>query len=293
MNLQDWHIRYTLQARWTHDLRRYLSEKAHLDQTRTILEVGCGTGAVLASLPEFTPATLHGLDIDFATLSFARTQTPASLVSDQGRLVNGDAFHLPYAPASFDAVCCHYLLLWLPEPVLALEEMHRVLRPGGSLLVFAEPDYGGRIDHPEELPVLGEWQSASLQAQGADPRAGRQLSSWLHAAGFTQAVTGILGGEWTGEFNQAEFDSEWEILRTDVGRTFSPLSDVQPPPENVERTFSPPTQGGLQYRPTLDELQSIDKNARLSGERVLYVPTFYALSTRPISPDALEYRRQP
>ena len=245
MKIQDWHSRYTLQARWTHALRKYLSAKAHLDQARTVLEVGCGTGAVLASLPEFTSAALHGLDIDLAALKFAKTQTSAALT-------HGDAFHLPYAGASFDAVCCHYLLLWLADPVPALQEMRRVLRTGGSLLVFAEPDYGGRIDYPEELSILGEWQSAALRRQGVDPHAGRQLSIWLHAAGFEQVVTGLLGGEWTGEFNQAEFESEWEILRHDVGRA-----------------------GQLDR---LDELQAIDKNARLSGERVLYVPTFYGFA---------------
>lgn len=256
MNLQDWHTRYTLQARWTHDLRRYLCEKAQLNQARSVLEVGCGTGAVLASLSELTPAALHGLDIDFSALHFAHTQTLASLV-------NGDAFHLPYADASFDAVCCHYLLLWLPDPISALQEMRRVLRPGGSLLVFAEPDYGGRIDYPQELAVLGEWQSASLRSQGADPEAGRKLRSWLHAAGFKQIITGALGGEWTGEFNQPEFESEWEIIRHDVGQTFR----------------LPPTNGGLKVHPTLEELHLIDKNARQSGERVLFVPTFFAFAT--------------
>ena len=257
MNIQTWHTRYTLQARWTHPLRRYLSQKAHLDQARTVLEVGCGTGAVLASLPEFTSAAFYGLDIDFAALQFARTQTTAALTT-------GDAFHLPYAPASFDAVCCHYLLLWLAKlatPVPALQEMRRILRPGGSLLVFAEPDYGGRIDYPEELSILGEWQSAALRQQGADPHAGRRLSSWLHAAGFEQVVTGVLGGEWTAEFNAAEFNSEWEIIQHDVGRT-----------------FSPPSQNVLKAHPALDELQALDKNARLSGERILYVPTFYGFA---------------
>ena len=265
MNLPDWHTRYTLQAGWTRDLRRYLCEKAHLAEAHSVLEVGCGTGAVLASLPELTSATLHGLDIDYSALEFAHTQTPATLVNGQSRLVNslsrlvnGDAFHLPYAPASFDAVCCHYLLLWLRDPIPALQEMRRVLRPGGSLLVFAEPDYGGRVDYPETLSILREWQSASLRAQGADPRAGRQLSHWLHAAGFTQVVTGLLGGEWSGEFNQAEFDSEWDLLSHDVGQA-------------VQRDH-------------MDELQTIDKHARLAGERILFVPTFYGMGICPCYP---------
>jgi len=270
MNIQDWHTRYTLQARWTRELRRYLCEKTHLDQAHAVLEVGCGTGAILGWLPDCTSATLHGLDIDFPALKFARSQTPALLT-------NGDAMHLLYASASFDAVCCHYLLLWLADPIPALQEIRRVLKPGGCLLVFAEPDYGGRIDYPAELSILGEWQSASLRQQGADPQAGRQLSSWLHAASFEQVVTGLLGGEWSGEFNEAEFESEWEILRSDVGRTFQ--SDQANPTQGTVNTGQAyqDAQGGLKVRPTLDVLRLIDKNARLSGERVLYVPTFYAL----------------
>ena len=175
------------------------AKKRACDEARSVLEVGCGTGAVLAGLPEFTSAALHGLDIDFTALQFAKTQTPAALTQ-------GDAFHLPYPSASFDAVCCHYLLLWLADPVPALQEMRRVLRPGGSLLAFAEPDYGGRIDYPDELVVLGQWQSESLRGQGADPHAGRKLAGWLHAAGFDQVVSGVMGGEWSSEFNQAEFE---------------------------------------------------------------------------------------
>ena len=255
MNIQDWHTRYTLQAGWTRDLRRYLCEKAHLAEARSVLEVGCGTGAILLSLPELTSAALHGLDIDYPALHFAHRQTLASPINGRSQFVNGDAFHLPYASASFDVVCCHYLLLWLKDPIPALGEMRRVLRPGGSLLVFAEPDYGRRIDFPEELAILGEWQSASLRAQGADPHAGRQLSHWLHAAGLEQVVSGVMGGEWTGDFNQAEFNSEWEMIRNDVGQAV---------PRNP-----------------MDELQTIDKNARLAGERVLFVPTFYGMASRP------------
>ena len=46
----DWHARYTQQANWTGDLRHYLFEKAELARARRALEVGCGTGAILAGL---------------------------------------------------------------------------------------------------------------------------------------------------------------------------------------------------------------------------------------------------
>ena len=43
----DWHARYVQQARWTNQLRHYLYRKAGLRDGQQILEVGCGTGAVL------------------------------------------------------------------------------------------------------------------------------------------------------------------------------------------------------------------------------------------------------
>jgi cyclopropane fatty-acyl-phospholipid synthase-like methyltransferase len=45
----DWHARYLQQARWTRPLREYLYGKAGVDSARRVLEVGCGTGALLAS----------------------------------------------------------------------------------------------------------------------------------------------------------------------------------------------------------------------------------------------------
>ena len=47
----DWHARYTQQANWTAQTRRYLYEKAGLSKTARVLEPGCGTGAVLVDCP--------------------------------------------------------------------------------------------------------------------------------------------------------------------------------------------------------------------------------------------------
>ena len=77
--------------------------------------------------------------------------------------------------ASFDICLCHFLLLWIANPLAALKEMRRIVKPGGWVLALAEPDYGSRIDFPPELEALGQAQSKALQSQCADVSVGRKL----------------------------------------------------------------------------------------------------------------------
>src|SRR5215207_4528698 len=98
----NWHTRYLQQAKWTRDLRTYLFEKARLEDAGRVLEVGCGTGAILAELPD--RVSLHGLDIDPAALDQCRVHTPAA------SLIRGNALQLPYSNETFDIVYCPFLL---------------------------------------------------------------------------------------------------------------------------------------------------------------------------------------
>ena len=139
----DWHTRYLQQAGWTRDLRVYLFAKADAQSARRILEVGCGTGALLATIA--SSATLHGVDIDPHALAQCRVNAANAI------LTRGDGLALPYSNGSFDLVFCHYFLLWVNEPLQAVREMKRVTRPGGHVLALAEPDYFSRVDAPDEL----------------------------------------------------------------------------------------------------------------------------------------------
>jgi SAM-dependent methyltransferase len=151
---------------------------------------------------------------------------------------------------SFDVVFCHYVLLWLNDPAGALREMQRVAAPNGAILALAEPDYGGRIDYPEELNRLGIWQSQALHSQGADPKIGRRLAGLFRQAGLVEVESGVLGAQWGQSLTERDNGMEWQVLRNDLAETI--------PQEE------------------LDALERIDRQANQAGERVLYVPTFYA-----------------
>jgi SAM-dependent methyltransferase len=240
--------RFNQQATWTKALRQYLFQRTDLSPVSRILEVGCGTGAVLSTLP-ISQARLHGLDIELDYLTLCKQNIPAST------LVQGDAYSLPYASASFDLVYTHFLFLWLSRAEAALAEILRVTRPGGNILALAEPDYGGRIDYPDALVELGNLQTESLSRQGANVCTGRRLASEFNEAGLDDIQSGVLGGEWAHSAIPSNVQSEWVTLASDLVNLVSPDK--------------------------LEHYRELDQEAWKQGSRVLFVPTFFASGRKP------------
>ena len=193
----NWHERYLHQATWTRELRAYAFEKCGWASARRALEVGCGTGAILRNPGAEGNETslqpeLHGLDISEAALIECRTHAAGA------HLTCGDVRSLPYASALFDICYCHFLLLWVDDPLLALGEMKRVTVRSGYVLALAEPDYGARTDKPGELAWLGQRQNESLRNQGAALGRGAELAQLFDQAGIrAQAIRadGLANGD--------------------------------------------------------------------------------------------------
>ncbi len=237
----DWHKRYLQQAGWTRDLRAYLFKKAGLNEESRLLEVGCGTGAILSELSNHI--ALHGLDIDALALAECHVHVPTAA------LIRGNALQLPYANEAFEIVYCHFLLLWVTDPLRALLEMKRVTRSGGHIIAFAEPDYTARIDQPPELASLGGWQTESLKRQGADPGLGGRLADLFFSAGIELVETGPIESEYA-DPSPEEWETEWDVIKSDLAGFISN-----------------------------DEIQSMKKlaqQARARGQRVFHIPTYFA-----------------
>lgn len=256
----DWHSRYMQQANWTRDLRSYLFEKTGLERAQSVLEVGCGTGAILSELA--TPASLHGLDLDPAALTQSRLHAPAVF------LTRGDALALPYHSEAFDIVYCHFLLLWVRDPLQVMREMKRVTCRGGHVLALAEPDYSARVDRPPELTPLGIWQTEALRQQGANPSFGARLAETFLQAGIRlmetgpiqsaalQSPSGLLESGSKGQATMRsadEWEQEWDVLEADVA--------------------------GIATAEAVSRMKGLDQRARSRGERVLHVPTYFAWGT--------------
>jgi ubiquinone/menaquinone biosynthesis C-methylase UbiE len=244
--IAGWHEQFVRQARWTQATRDHLYRRAGLARAEHVLDVGCGTGAITAELARRTSGEVVGIDIDPEMLDFADQH------DDGARYEQGDALDLPYPDGHFDIVTCHYLLLWLHDPSLATREMARVTRSGGSMLVCAEPDYGGRLDWPD-LPVR-EWQILALHRQGADPLVGRSLRRFLIDADLEPDVS-VMASVWDIRSIRTEFEAEWAML----------WQDVQ----------------GMIDKATFQSARARARSAVEAGTRLVFVPTFYACAHKP------------
>jgi SAM-dependent methyltransferase len=153
----------------------------------SLLDIGCGPGTITIDLAaRVEPGTVLGIDRERAVITEAKRLRPAGS-SANVKFTTGDVYSLQLDDQSFDVVHAHQVLQHLTDPVAALVEMRRVLRPDG-LLAVRDSDYGGFIWAPPDR-LLDRWMDLYhdvCRRNGADADAGRSLPAWVRAAGFTE-----------------------------------------------------------------------------------------------------------
>jgi ubiquinone/menaquinone biosynthesis C-methylase UbiE len=139
------------------------------------LEVAIGTGRNLPFYPRGIQLT--GIDFSPAMLEIARDR--AAELGVNVALIEGDAQHLPFADRRFDTLVCTLALSSIPDPAAAINEMHRVLRPGGQLLVV------GHVASPHRVVRASQQTLERLSIRLAGDHQTRQPYPEIVAAGFT------------------------------------------------------------------------------------------------------------
>ena len=142
--------------------RRIFGDSRHwacCQATGEVLEVAVGTGLNLPHYP--ADAVVTGLDLSGRMLDLARSRA-----RDLGRevtLQQGTAHALPFADASFDTVVCTLGLCAIPDHETAVDEMIRVLRPGGRLVLLDHVAGSSRLTRAVQwlleritVPMAGE-----------------------------------------------------------------------------------------------------------------------------------------
>jgi ubiquinone/menaquinone biosynthesis C-methylase UbiE len=156
-----------------------------------ILDLGCGTGEVTRRLAELYPqAHVTGVDILEGNLALARRDN----AGDNRRIdyAVGDAFALAYPDAQFDLVVCRHMSQAVPHFDKVLDEIGRVLKPGGWLHLLSE-DYG-MLRMPRHVATTDFdpdrfWVDHALrflESIHCDGRIGRHSPPLLEQRGYTE-----------------------------------------------------------------------------------------------------------
>jgi SAM-dependent methyltransferase len=177
------------EAERLHDQADAVKELIHHDTWypagSRVLEAGCGVGAQTVTLATRSPdATIVAVDHGEDSLDRAKALAAEHGLSNV-EFAHADLYQLPYGDAEFDHVFVCFVLEHLTDPAAALEQLHRVLRPGGTLTVI-EGDHGSCYWHPETAESLQAWQCLiDVQASlGGNSLIGRQIYPLLRRAGF-------------------------------------------------------------------------------------------------------------
>jgi ubiquinone/menaquinone biosynthesis C-methylase UbiE len=158
-----------------------------------ILDLGCGTGEITRRLAQHFPqARIVGIDILEGNLTTARRDSAA--FTERVSYETGDAFALKQADAQFDLVVCRHMSQAVPNFALVLDEIDRVLKPGGWLHLLSE-DYAmlrmprGRRD-PDRFWI--DNALPYLESIGCDGRIGRHTPPLLVQRGYTDIAVDYI-----------------------------------------------------------------------------------------------------
>lgn len=161
----------------------------HLRLGMRVLDTGCGPGTIAAAVAHgFPNVEIVALDASPARVAVAEANLAGM---DNACARAGDILALPFPDASFDLVCCRFLLEYVPDKERAVAELARVCRPGGMVLL---QDLDAQlVSHYPPDPELEQGLAdalALLERRGFDPLVGRKLFHLLQSTGIqASAVT--------------------------------------------------------------------------------------------------------
>lgn len=184
-----------------------------LGPNATIMEVGIGTGRIARPLAALG-YKIYGLDISIQMMQRLRATLPAGV--PEPRLVLGNAAQIPWMPGSFDATLAVHVFHLIPHWQDTLEEIIRVLKPGGILL-------HGTDWHPPEAPsarLRNHWNEIlhSHEVPSPDRARPEKIRAALTASGAK--MTEVIAARWEESFDiskhldqlaQGMYSSTWRV----------------------------------------------------------------------------------
>jgi SAM-dependent methyltransferase len=156
-------------------------QHVQIEENFTILDVGCGGGRTIEKLAALAKkGKVYGVDYAEGSVAASLAKNAQLIQAGRVEIKQGSVSHLPFPAARFDLVTAVETQYYWPELVKDMQEILRVLKPGGTLLVIAE-SYKKGAYNALQRPVMKLLRSSNL---GVDEH--RELFS---AAGYTDIQT--------------------------------------------------------------------------------------------------------
>lgn len=218
-------------GRWSRRLALPFLAFAEVDDGCTLLDVGCGTGALASAATDIDGVTVTGVDPSDTFIEVARQRSRDGSV----RFVTGAAEDLPFGADTFDRTLSMLVLNFVAEPARALAEMIRVTRPGG-VIAGAVWDYGDGMGM-----LRAFWDEACEIAPGAEERDERRMPL---------CRPGELAGLWRGHGLRAvtERPLTIDLEFTSFDDYWQPFESGQGPAGTMTRSLSPSQRDDLRAR---------------------------------------------
>lgn len=177
-----------IQGSHARSLYPYLLQEIGRACGERVLDVGCGTGALLGQILSEDPRRqVMGLDLSVNMLNQARRR-----LGDRAELVQGDSEHLPFPDRSFDVVVCCDSFHHYPDPQAVIGEVSRVLEFGGTFLLGdcwlplpgrAVMNPLLRFSHEGDVKIYSRREIERLLGQEFHQITWKRAAGWAYVAG--------------------------------------------------------------------------------------------------------------
>ena len=208
---------------------RWIADVGGFKPGMRILDVGCGVAGPALTIAEYSGAHVTGLNISEYQLGICRQRARDRGLAERTSFQHGDALHMPFGDASFDAVYVFEVACHMPDKARFYRECARVLRPGGPFVGMEWLQRDGITDAEQ-----AKWIEPVCRLHSV-PHLGSPASTraWMEAAGLDVEIVESAA-------TYGNFLKNWELLDE---KTIAGIRDI--PPDAVDRVLRMLTDGGI------------------------------------------------
>ena len=172
------------------------AKKSGLGSNSHLLEVGCGSGGPAVFLARTLGLTVTGIDINEAGIATAKATASAAGLADRTNFVRHDGGEtFPFADQSFDAIQSIDAVNHIPDRKALLTELHRLLRPGGTLL-YTDPVIVTGPVNSDEIAVRSSIGFFIFMPRGENERLLQECGFDLVSAEDVTANIAMISARW-------------------------------------------------------------------------------------------------